>query len=37
MAVLLLSVPPLVKKISEGCAFRIFATDFLAFSMAKSE
>ena len=27
IAVLLLSVPPLVKKISPGCAFKIFATD----------
>ena len=34
MTVLLLSVPPLVKNISAGCAFKIFATVFLAVSIA---
>ena len=34
IAVLLLSVPPLVKKISPGWAFNNLATDFLAVSIA---
>jgi hypothetical protein len=34
IAVLLLSVPPLVKNISAGCAFKSLATVLRAFSMA---
>jgi hypothetical protein len=34
MAILSLSVPPLVKNISPGFAFKILATVFLAFSIA---
>jgi hypothetical protein len=34
IAILSLSVPPLVKKISPGCAFRILATVLRAVSIA---